>query len=106
MTSKTMSESIRETLIEHECFPSFEELKEVEWIRLAYTFDFVSEMGSVIAKLSRLKLYRGLSWILRCRSNERYWGQRYDELKSSYIIKYGPVESWFDEQFRAKVYDG
>lgn len=81
---------------ERECFPTFEEARDIEWIRVEGKFNMITEPHAVQVRLFDAGAYSGVNWLERCRNNGvlpmRIWGKFLEHM----VDEYGDQDVWLD----------
>lgn len=77
-------------------FPTFEEFRDVEWIRRSGKINMIT--GGLVAELLDNSRYEGAAWLKRCRANHCSWGSLWDLAQKTYEAKHGPKEDWFPDE--------
>jgi hypothetical protein len=73
--------------------PSFEEVRDVEWIRRSGRINMITDnLQQELYDRNRLD---GVMWLERCRRNRVTWISYWDEAIAAYESKYGPRNKWF-----------
>ena len=78
------------------CLPTFEEIRDVEYIRQSGKLNMVTD--DVAAALAKNRLKDGLNWIVRCRQFDISWFYLYSQSISYMETIHGDRENWFDKK--------
>lgn len=75
--------------------PSFEELRDVEFVRRSGTINMITD--NLTQELHDRCRYDGLAWILRCKKHKISWIRHWDSSVKFYVELHGPTNTWFTE---------
>lgn len=81
-----------------ECWPSFDAIRQYEWIRKGGQFNMLTEMSKVIDEMQKLGFYDALVWLQTCREEKIFFGNVYSEAMEYYNSEV-PHNKWFDADF-------
>lgn len=76
-------------------FPTFEELRDVEYVRRGGRINMLTE--NVQRELYDRGRYAGVLWLERCREHRVPWQAHYESACRHYAERHGPVDTWFTE---------
>lgn len=77
-------------------FPTFEEIRDVEFIRRGGTINMITDnVQRALYDQGRLD---GVLWIQRCRDHNLSWHFHYATALSHYTKIHGPSDQWFNEE--------
>lgn len=79
------------------CMPSFEALRQYEWIRLSGKFNMLTEGRKVVEEMKKLGFFDALAWLLLCQEEKVFFGTVYST-GMEHFRKENPG-NWFDADF-------
>lgn len=74
-------------------FPTFEELRDVEYIRRSGRINMITE--NVQRELYERGRYAGVLWLERCKEHRFPWQSHYESAVQYFETKHGPQTEWF-----------
>lgn len=88
-----------------ECWPSFDAIRQYEWVRREGKFNMLTEQRQVSDEMHRLGFYDALEWLVRCSQEKIFFGTIYSHAMEHYR-KDIPVKDWFDKEFLRGIKQG
>lgn len=85
-----------------ECWPSFEAIRQYEWVRSEGKFNMITEFSAVVDEMYRLEFFDALEWLFLCKEHGIFFGILFGEAVDHYE-KERPRKDWFDIEFRKGV---
>jgi hypothetical protein len=92
-THETVEEKVKKWDSYMQAAPSFEELRDVEFIRRSGKINML--MGDVMRELYDRGRYDGVAWLMRCKDNRAHWTEYWAPAMATFQKSHGPVDSWF-----------
>lgn len=89
----TVEEQVRAWDARMQSFPTFEELRDVEYVRRSGSINMLTE--NVQRELYDRGRYAGVVWLERCKENRVPWQSHFATALAHYETKHGPVDTWF-----------
>ncbi len=80
-----------------ECFPSFDALRQYEWIRKGGQFNMITEGRKVADEMMKLGFFEALEWLMRCQEEKVFFGMVYKTALDHYQKERSG--NWFDKEF-------
>lgn len=87
--------------VELECCPSWEEIRQVEYVRQRGEINMITE--NVARWCLDHGLYECAEWIVRCQDHKKFWGGIYDKVYKSFEVAHGPREKWISRSFKDRI---
>ena len=85
-----------------ESWPSFEAIRQYEWIRAGGKYNMVADMGKVIDEMHRLRFFDALEWFNSCKESKVFFGFVYSDAVKHYETEI-PRKEWFDTEFKRSI---
>lgn len=85
-----------------ECWPSFDAIRQYEWIRVAGEFNMITEMRKVVSEMMKLGFLDAICWLRLCQEKNVFFGTIYGEAVEVYA-KETPRNKWFDKDFTKEI---
>jgi hypothetical protein len=76
--------------------PSFEEIRDVEWIRRSGRINML--IDGLQRELYDSGRYAGVVWLERCKKHRQTWTSYWDAAMASYEAIHGPRDTWFPRE--------
>ncbi len=79
------------------CSPSFDALRQYEWIRKSGKFNMLTEGRKVVEEMHKLGFFDALEWLLLCQEEKVFFGTVYSTGMEQH--KKDHPGNWFDSEF-------
>jgi hypothetical protein len=80
-----------------ECMPSFDALRQYEWVRSSGKFNMITEGRAAADEMMKLGFFDALEWIIRCQEEQVFFGTVYSTGMDHW--KKEIPGNWFDKEF-------
>lgn len=89
----SVEEQVRSWDARMRSFPTFEELRDVEYVRRSGNINMLTE--NVQRELYDRGRYAGVVWLERCKEHHVPWQSHFTSAIAHYETQHGPVDTWF-----------
>jgi hypothetical protein len=79
------------------CSPSFEALRQYEWIRSSGKYNMLTEGRKVVEEMKKLGFFEAFEWLLLCQEEKVFFGTVYSTGMERW--KKEVPGNWFDAEF-------
>lgn len=79
------------------CMPSFDAIRQYEWIRQGGQFNMLTEARKVVDEMKKLDFYDAIYWLLTCQEEKVFFGSVYSTGLDHW--KKERPGNWFDADF-------
>lgn len=92
-----IEKAVREWDKKSVCIPTFEEFRDIEFVRRSGAVNMFYREG-VVRELTKACRWDGIAWIERCMSVGRSWTSMYSAALAFFEKEHGPVDLWYTSE--------